>query len=86
MIRFFTDRNNTADGGNLIADFMATVTAPWGESTMRGCIIYSQRDKRERVIWPRSTQGHYYATPLRENIAAAEAMILDAFRGWRISR
>lgn len=83
MIRFFSDRNNIADGGNLIADFVVTVTAPWGEAAMRGCIIFSQRDKRERVIWPRSTHGHYYATPSKENIATAEVMILDAFHTWR---
>lgn len=80
-LRFFTDRANVHDGGNLIADFVQEVRAPWGPGFMRGMIIHSQRDKRIRVIWPRSTTGHYYATPGKDNLDAAETMILDAFRG-----
>jgi len=80
-LRFFTDRANTQDGGNLIADFVIEVQAPWGPGFMRGMIIHSQRDQRIRVIWPRSTTGHYYATPGKDNLDAAETMILDAFRG-----
>lgn len=80
-LRFFTDRANISEGGNLIADFVQEVRAPWGSSFMRGMIIYSQRDKRQRVIWPRSTTGHYYATPGKDQLEAAETMILDAFRG-----
>jgi hypothetical protein len=80
-LRFFTDRANTQDGGNLIADFVQEVQCPWGPGFMRGMIIYSQRDKRIRVIWPRNTQNHYWATPGKDQLDAAETMILDAFRG-----
>lgn len=80
-LRFFTDRANISEGGNLCADFIQEGVFPWGPGFMRGMIIHSQRDKRIRVIWPRSTTGHYYATPGKDNLDAAETMILDAFRG-----
>lgn len=79
-IKFFTDRANIHNGGNLIADFAVDVSAPWGDAVMRGTIIYSERDSRTRVLWPRNGDGRYHATPTRECLEGAERFVLAAWQ------
>lgn len=71
----------------VLAEFSETVAAPWGEQIIRGKIIHSTRDNREAVIWPTDgRRGRIVSTPPHDQIASAEAYILERFREFNRGR
>lgn len=75
---FYTE--NLPNG--VIAEFVETLQAPWGDHDVRGVIIHSTRDDCATVLWYKC--GKYFpSTPKRHNVEHAAQWILDAFAAWR---
>ena len=78
-IRFFSPEQT---GTNKLADFLVALDAPWGHQTCRGMVIWSDRDRKHRALWPRAGERFATSGETREDTERAEVMILERFEEW----